>query len=159
MWQNYASRNRTSDVVIVSRKLTTQRPGAMQPSPTNSKASTPQMVMFPLDGSPYGYKHRKEIYKHNRAPLSINQKIHPDEAVRQSNETSVRPSVRYSGNWLLGRRAAFSREIVCKARPPTASHPLPANQSTETMRDTTIALVVIKSGSPNLRFGENTSAW
>jgi len=72
-------------------------------------------------------------------PLSINQKILPsivaDEAGRQSNETSVCPSVRYSGNWLLRRRAAFSREIVCKTRPPTASHPLPANQSTETMRD------------------------
>jgi hypothetical protein len=52
-----------------------------------------------------------------------------------------RLSVRYSGNWLLGRRAAFSREIVCKTRPPTASHPLPANQSTETMGDTTMALV------------------
>jgi hypothetical protein len=73
---------------------------------------------------------------------------------RQADSVMKRPSVRYSGNWLLGRRAAFSREIVCKTRPPTASHPLPANQSTETMRDTTIALVVITSGSPNRRFGE-----
>lgn len=106
------------------------------------------MVLFPLDGSRYGYKHRKETNKHNVAPLSINQEIHSDEAGRQCNETSVRPSVPYSGNWLLRRRAAFSREIVCKTRPPTASHPLPANQSTETMRDITMALVVT-SGDPN----------
>lgn len=72
--------------------------------------------------------------------------------MRQVDSVMKRPFARYSGNWLLGRRAAFSREIACKTRPPTASYPLPANQSTETMRDTTITLVVIKSGSPNHRF-------
>jgi len=112
------------------------------------------MVLFPLDGSRYGYKHRKETYKRNVAPLSINQGIHPDEAGRQADRVMKRPSVRYSGNWLLGRRAAFSHEIVCKTRPPTASHPLPANQSTETIGDTTMALVVGTSGDANSREGE-----
>ena len=65
------------------------------------------------------------------------------QAGRQAGRVMKRPSVRYSGNWLLGRRAAFSREIVCKTRPPTASHPLPANQSTETTGDTTMALALI----------------
>jgi hypothetical protein len=65
------------------------------------------------------------------------------QAGRQADRVMKRPSVRYSGNWLLGRRAAFSREIVCKTRPPTASHPLPANQSTETTGDTTMALALV----------------
>jgi hypothetical protein len=54
------------------------------PAQRISAEANTQMVLFPLDGSRYGYRHRKGTYKRNVAPLSINQGIHPDEAGRQT---------------------------------------------------------------------------